>query len=168
MAKLSGLTVITTGSPRNHALLKSVGADAVFDYHDPDVVQKIRQWVSEKGFGPIGIQKALDTASKDGSTKLVAESLGDKGGKIIILCGYFPRLVKLTLLFNNGPCGRSDVSPVGRDPDAKYPDDVVIKYIGLYAVLYEKNTQDFADIQEWFVVPFMYTALTAEWDPSFV
>ncbi|KUJ08001.1 putative zinc-binding oxidoreductase ToxD [Mollisia scopiformis] len=35
-AKLSGLEVITTASPRNFELLKSLGADHVFDYHDPN------------------------------------------------------------------------------------------------------------------------------------
>ncbi|KAK6845957.1 zinc-binding oxidoreductase ToxD [Apiospora arundinis] len=33
-AKLSGLTVLTTCSPHNFALLKNLGADAVFDYKD--------------------------------------------------------------------------------------------------------------------------------------
>lgn len=34
-AKLSGLTVLTTASPHNFDYLKSLGADAVFDYHTP-------------------------------------------------------------------------------------------------------------------------------------
>ncbi|KAK2613982.1 hypothetical protein N8I77_000847 [Diaporthe amygdali] len=34
-AKLSGLTVLTTASPHNFEYLKSLGADAVFDYHTP-------------------------------------------------------------------------------------------------------------------------------------
>lgn len=34
-AKLSGLTVITTCSPHNFQLIKSLGADAVFDYKSP-------------------------------------------------------------------------------------------------------------------------------------
>ncbi|RLV92480.1 Uncharacterized protein JA1_003155 [Spathaspora sp. JA1] len=38
-----GLKVITTASPKNHALLKSLGADHVFDYRDPDVVTKIKE-----------------------------------------------------------------------------------------------------------------------------
>ena len=31
LAKLSGYKVVTVASPRNHELLKSYGADAVFD-----------------------------------------------------------------------------------------------------------------------------------------
>ncbi|MCJ1394788.1 hypothetical protein MMC18_007668 [Xylographa bjoerkii] len=43
-AKLSGLTVITTASPKNFELVKSYGADAFFDYHDPDCGEKIRTY----------------------------------------------------------------------------------------------------------------------------
>jgi NADPH:quinone reductase-like Zn-dependent oxidoreductase len=39
----SGLTVITTASPSNFAFVKSRGAHAVFDYHDPDCGDKIRE-----------------------------------------------------------------------------------------------------------------------------
>lgn len=105
LAKLAnpGAPVITTASPRNHELLKSLGADAVFDYKDPDVSQKIKDWVKENGYE--GIEKAYDTISEygegwifsrlfwmgtdcfasKGSRKLVADSFGPKGGKIISL-----------------------------------------------------------------------------------
>ncbi|KAI4289287.1 MAG: hypothetical protein L6R35_001454 [Caloplaca aegaea] len=43
-AKLSGLTVLTTASPQNFNLMRSYGADAVFDYHDPDCGAKIRAY----------------------------------------------------------------------------------------------------------------------------
>ena len=41
-AKLSGLTVLATASPRNHEYLKSLGADHVFDYNSPSAVDDIR------------------------------------------------------------------------------------------------------------------------------
>lgn len=41
-AKLSGLTVIATSSPHNFALLKSLGADHVFDYKSPTAGSEIR------------------------------------------------------------------------------------------------------------------------------
>ncbi|CAG7921934.1 unnamed protein product [Penicillium olsonii] len=40
--KLSGLTVITTCSPRNFDLVKSLGADAVFDYKSPTCAADIK------------------------------------------------------------------------------------------------------------------------------
>lgn len=52
-----GLTVITTASAKNHAFLKLLGADAVFDYTDADVVDQIR------AFGKGNIPFVLDTVS---------------------------------------------------------------------------------------------------------
>ncbi|EMG48636.1 hypothetical protein SBY92_003959 [Candida maltosa Xu316] len=37
------LNVITTASKKNHEFLKQLGADYVFDYNDPDVVDKIKK-----------------------------------------------------------------------------------------------------------------------------
>jgi NADPH:quinone reductase-like Zn-dependent oxidoreductase len=42
-AKLSGLTVIATCSPRNFDLVKSLGADAVFDYKSPTCAADIKE-----------------------------------------------------------------------------------------------------------------------------
>ena len=40
-AKLGGFRVMTTASPKNFELVKGLGADEVFDYHDETVVEKI-------------------------------------------------------------------------------------------------------------------------------
>ena len=56
----------------------------MFDYKDPEASAKIRKWAEPYG----GLTVALDTISEQGSTKLVAESLGPQGGKIITLCAY--------------------------------------------------------------------------------
>lgn len=45
-AKLSGLTVITTCSPHNFDLMKSLGADAVFDYKSPTCAADIKQFTN--------------------------------------------------------------------------------------------------------------------------
>ncbi|TVY14528.1 Protein TOXD, partial [Lachnellula arida] len=45
-AKLSGLRVVTTCSPRNFDFVRGLGADAVFDYRDPDCTQQIRNLTS--------------------------------------------------------------------------------------------------------------------------
>ncbi|KAJ3327042.1 hypothetical protein HDU76_012412 [Blyttiomyces sp. JEL0837] len=55
LAKKSGLTVIATASPQNHALVKSLGADHVFDYKSPTVVDDIRKIVNDN------LQYAYDT-----------------------------------------------------------------------------------------------------------
>jgi hypothetical protein len=48
LAKYMGYTVVATASDKNHELIKSFGADAVFDYHDSNVVDKIRAFSGEK------------------------------------------------------------------------------------------------------------------------
>src|SRR5690349_5806815 len=47
-AKLSGLTVIATASPHNFDRLRSLGADAVFDYHSPSCGPDIRKLTQNK------------------------------------------------------------------------------------------------------------------------
>ncbi|KAI0796242.1 GroES-like protein [Irpex lacteus] len=42
LAKISGFKVVTTASTRNHELLKSLGADAVLNYKDADVISKVK------------------------------------------------------------------------------------------------------------------------------
>lgn len=56
-----GLKVITTASPKHHSWLKSIGADAVFDYHDDDVVDQIKKYANGS------INYALDTVSNQES-----------------------------------------------------------------------------------------------------
>lgn len=63
LAKLSGQIVVTTASPHNHELLKTRGIDAVFDYKDPEVSVKIKEWGKQYG----GIKIALDTISEHGA-----------------------------------------------------------------------------------------------------
>jgi NADPH:quinone reductase-like Zn-dependent oxidoreductase len=41
-AKLGGLRVLTTASPKNFGLVRGLGADEVFNYRDEGVVEKIR------------------------------------------------------------------------------------------------------------------------------
>jgi NADPH:quinone reductase-like Zn-dependent oxidoreductase len=40
LAKLSGMTVLTTTSPKNAEYLKSLGADYVFPYNDPSTPRR--------------------------------------------------------------------------------------------------------------------------------
>ncbi|KAH6842652.1 chaperonin 10-like protein [Chaetomium sp. MPI-CAGE-AT-0009] len=48
-ARILGFTVYTTASPKHHAYLKGLGADAVFDYKDSDVVAQIIAAVKRDG-----------------------------------------------------------------------------------------------------------------------
>ncbi|KAH8811141.1 zinc-binding oxidoreductase alcohol dehydrogenase [Xylogone sp. PMI_703] len=66
-AQLSQLTVITTCSKRNFNLVKSLGADYVFDYHDPESPSKIHSLTNGKPLTLI-----FDTIATDASAKFCA------------------------------------------------------------------------------------------------
>ena len=68
-AKLSGATVITTCSPRNNELVKALGADEVYDYHDEACGEKIRASTSNK------LLHALDCVVEGSSPRICADAL---------------------------------------------------------------------------------------------
>ncbi|KAJ8104390.1 chaperonin 10-like protein [Lipomyces tetrasporus] len=78
-ATLSGYAPITTCSPHNFAMLKSLGAAAVFDYKDPDSVAKIREFANNN------LKFAWDTISSESSAKFCADALSSTGGKYAAL-----------------------------------------------------------------------------------
>ncbi|KAN0117172.1 putative zinc-binding oxidoreductase ToxD [Hyaloscypha variabilis] len=89
-AKLSGLTVITTASPHNFPLLKSLGADHVLDYRDPDCGAKINALTQNK------LTVVLDTIATPASAAICAAALSSapipKPATYVNLMGIpFPR-----------------------------------------------------------------------------
>lgn len=60
--------------------MKKFGADAVFDYKDPDVVSKIKAFCGSKD-----LNVAIDCASLPESVKLITECIGDREGSYIAL-----------------------------------------------------------------------------------
>jgi len=70
LAKLSGLTVITTASQKNAGYLKSLGADYVFPYNDPNTPAEIKKITDGK------LYLAYDTISEKGTTQLVIDAFG--------------------------------------------------------------------------------------------
>jgi NADPH:quinone reductase-like Zn-dependent oxidoreductase len=52
-AKQRGADVFTTASKRNHKLVKDLGADVVFDYHDKKLCEKIRRALGPQGFDAV-------------------------------------------------------------------------------------------------------------------
>lgn len=53
LAKQRGADVFTTGSKHNHKLLKKLGADTIFDYHDKNLSEKIRAILGPQGFDAV-------------------------------------------------------------------------------------------------------------------
>ncbi|KAI1458276.1 oxidoreductase-like protein [Annulohypoxylon moriforme] len=85
-AKLSGLQVVTTCSPRNFDLVRSLGADHVFDYNSPTVGADILKVTNGE------IAHVFDCISEGSSPAISAEAIGPKGGKYSALLPVeFPR-----------------------------------------------------------------------------
>ncbi|KAL4785990.1 chaperonin 10-like protein [Aspergillus varians] len=74
-AKLSGYEVITTCSPHNFNLVKSLGADVVFDYKDPEAAATIREYTKDN------LKFVFDTISSESSAKFCDNALSTKGGE---------------------------------------------------------------------------------------
>ncbi|KAF2142056.1 uncharacterized protein K452DRAFT_298063 [Aplosporella prunicola CBS 121167] len=68
-AKLSGLEVITTCSPHNFEMVKSLGASAAFDYRSPSCGADIRQHTNN------GLYYAFDCISEGKSSQICADAL---------------------------------------------------------------------------------------------
>ena len=68
-AKLSGLTVVATASPHNHALVKELGADAVFDYNDPSCAEMIKEYTKNK------LYYAFDTIANERTGAICVASM---------------------------------------------------------------------------------------------
>ncbi|KAJ6054206.1 uncharacterized protein N7446_010218 [Penicillium canescens] len=74
LAKRAGLHVVVTASPRSFDLVKSYGADSVFDYRSPTAASEISKAYPD-------ITKALDCFSEGNSSQFCAEVL--KRGRVI-------------------------------------------------------------------------------------
>ncbi|KAH9928547.1 GroES-like protein [Epithele typhae] len=79
LAHLAGYKVVSTASPRNHALVKDFGADVVFDYRDPDVVAKIKAATGDS------ITRVLDTISEEDTQRICAAAIAPAGGKLNLI-----------------------------------------------------------------------------------
>ncbi|GAA5867598.1 hypothetical protein JCM5296_006727 [Sporobolomyces johnsonii] len=76
LAKASGYKVVTTASPHNFEYAKSLGADAVFDYRDEKVVDKLVEALQGSEFAGV-----YDAISENGSVEKSAEVASRVGGK---------------------------------------------------------------------------------------
>jgi len=77
LAAASGLKVITTSSPRNFDLLKSLGATHVFDCNSPTVVEDISKVTHGR------LEYIYDCVSTGNSTATAAKCLPGAGGKVV-------------------------------------------------------------------------------------
>lgn len=77
LAKLSGLKVATTASPKRWDLLKSYGADLLVDYRDPEVVAKLKAGTGDS------IMYGLDCITEGDSYRKAQLAFRPEGGTLI-------------------------------------------------------------------------------------
>lgn len=81
LAHIAGYKVVATASPRNHELCKSLGADAVVDYKDPNAIGKIKEITNNS------IHVGLDAISELETQKFSVQTFGTGGGKLVTILG---------------------------------------------------------------------------------
>ncbi len=80
LAQNAGYHVIATASRRNHDYLRSLGADAAFDYHDPDIVPQLvralqgHHLVGTVAIGAGSLARAIRIARSAEGTRRVASA----------------------------------------------------------------------------------------------
>ncbi|KAK6380403.1 uncharacterized protein PV06_05451 [Exophiala oligosperma] len=72
--KMAGYTPITTCSPRNFGLVKSLGAAEAFDYNDPECAKKIREYTNNN------LKYVWDTISLTNTAQICTDAIGPAGG----------------------------------------------------------------------------------------
>ncbi|MCJ1474125.1 hypothetical protein MMC13_002783 [Lambiella insularis] len=82
-AKLSGLSVIATASPHNFSLCKKLGADAVFDYNDPDCAEKIKEFSND-------IRYAFDTIANESTGAICTAALASNSAVPLLYSSLLP------------------------------------------------------------------------------
>lgn len=75
LARTQNLKVITTCSPRNFLLVKSVGAHHVFDYSSPDVISQIKEVEPN-------ILYVFDTIGNTDSSVTASQAISEEGGTL--------------------------------------------------------------------------------------
>ncbi|PVH68861.1 NAD(P)-binding protein [Cadophora sp. DSE1049] len=80
LARINSIPIVTVCSPRHFDLCKSLGATHVFDYHHPDIVEKI------KSAAP-SIAHVLDCIGSESSSHTASQTVTEKGG---VLCAVRP------------------------------------------------------------------------------
>ncbi|TYJ54732.1 hypothetical protein B9479_004580 [Cryptococcus floricola] len=74
LGKFLGYKILAIASPHSFSLVKSYGADAVLDYHNPDEAIAEALKITDGG-----VELALDTISEGDSFRITVEMMGKKG-----------------------------------------------------------------------------------------
>lgn len=84
MSRRAGYRVITTASRYNFDVLVSVGAEAVFDYHDPQVVEQINEYIQRN------LRHVWDTVAVASTAQICADVISPGGSYGALQTVKFP------------------------------------------------------------------------------
>lgn len=87
-AKAFGYTVLTTASPRHEEYLRSLGADAIFDYNSPTWSSDVKAVTNDQ------IKLAFDTIGSAETGKATAAAMSSSGGRSSSTEDGGPELIK--------------------------------------------------------------------------
>lgn len=113
LARLSGLRVVATASPRSWDLVKSLGAEAVFDYRSPTVVEDIRRVTG----GTLAYGGLCEIEGTVEQLRNPALALRDEGGMLSAISVYkapdlgLDKPVKIDECFGYTLSGKEVVTP---------------------------------------------------------
>ncbi|GAA6039398.1 hypothetical protein JCM8097_002837 [Rhodosporidiobolus ruineniae] len=92
------LRIVATASERNHALVRSLGADAVYDYRSPRWVEDVRAFASSSSSSSSSssaggaVTLAFDCISEGATARLCASTMDlERGGKLAVVEKGFER-----------------------------------------------------------------------------
>ncbi|KAI9655972.1 MAG: putative secondary metabolism biosynthetic enzyme [Bathelium mastoideum] len=86
MLKCAGLIPIATCSPANTDLVKSLGAEKVFDYHSPSSGSDIRTYTNDS------LAHVFDCVTDAETMKMCYDTIGASGGKYVALDPFVTRI----------------------------------------------------------------------------
>lgn len=115
LARASGFTVVATAGPKNHDFVRSLGAEAVFDYRDKDVDQKIlhtlgrRRLVGSLAIGHGALSHVLLIVTRSTGTKRIASTSPDPLSRVRAVVARL-RGIQVTSIWGGTPV-QSRVGP---------------------------------------------------------
>ncbi|KAH7310211.1 putative zinc-binding dehydrogenase family oxidoreductase [Rhexocercosporidium sp. MPI-PUGE-AT-0058] len=137
LLKLSGLTPITTCSPRNFELVKAYGAEKAFDYNSPTCIADIKAYTKNS------LKFVLDCISEPETMKFCYACIGRSGGKYTALEPYAEFLhtrptVKPDWVLGPTLLGKE----IGWGPPFKQPGNPEVRD---FAIMWFKTAQELLD-----------------------
>ena len=95
---LAGYKVVATADPQDFELLKGLGAEAVFDHHDSEVIAKVKEATDDS------IRAALGTIGSLEAQSISAAVIRPTGGRVLHVHRVVPESTTRTNIVRSCAC----------------------------------------------------------------